>query len=235
VNRIYKIIVNGPASSGKSSAALELSLALGFVFMSTGNVYRSYAWALQREGITTYSQTVCLKVMKSYTFEYVNKSVFYKGKDIANEIGVEEIGFKAANLARKQWYRNFMNNNIILPFIRNRSFVIEGRGLTEIVPDPDVNFFLKSTVFARANRRARQYKKKFGVSNVSFGSIYKQIYDRDKLDTDRKIAPLRTEKGSKVINNSKIKRLETVHRMVNIVRKRFPELPIKWKMIGSTK
>jgi len=235
MDKNYSIIVNGPASSGKSSAAFELSLALGFVFMSTGNVYRSYAWALQKEGISTYSEATCVKIMNSYRFEYVNKSVFYKGQDIANEIGYEEIGMKAAHLAQKSWYRSYMNKKIILPFIHARSFVIEGRGLTEIVPNPDVNFFLKSTVFARANRRARQYKKKFGVGNVSLQTIYKQIDDRDSLDINRKIAPLKPEVGSKIINNSKIKRVETVYRMLNIVHKRFPELKINWKKVGSTK
>jgi chloramphenicol 3-O-phosphotransferase len=39
----YIITVNGPGSSGKSSAALEVSKALGFAFLSTGNVYRSFA------------------------------------------------------------------------------------------------------------------------------------------------------------------------------------------------
>jgi cytidylate kinase len=39
----YVITVNGPGSSGKSSAALEVAKALGFSFLSTGNVYRSYA------------------------------------------------------------------------------------------------------------------------------------------------------------------------------------------------
>jgi cytidylate kinase len=39
----YVIEVNGPGSSGKSSAAFEMSIALGFSFISTGNIYRSYA------------------------------------------------------------------------------------------------------------------------------------------------------------------------------------------------
>jgi cytidylate kinase len=39
----YIICVNGPGSSGKSSAALEVAQSLKFSFMSTGNVYRSYA------------------------------------------------------------------------------------------------------------------------------------------------------------------------------------------------
>jgi cytidylate kinase len=39
----YIITINGPSSSGKSSAGLEVAKSLNFSFLSTGNVYRSYA------------------------------------------------------------------------------------------------------------------------------------------------------------------------------------------------
>jgi hypothetical protein len=39
--------------------------------------------------------------MKKYNFQYFGKAVLYKGKDIANDIGYEELAFKTAHLARK--------------------------------------------------------------------------------------------------------------------------------------
>jgi cytidylate kinase len=138
-------------------------------------------------------------------------------------------------LAQKSWYREWVNQNVILPFIKNKSIVIEGRGLTEIVPQPDVDFFLKSTIFARANRRLRQYKKRYGVHNVTLDAIYKQIQKRDDLDTNRKLAPLKPNDATKVINNSKIKRIDTVRRMLRVIHKRFPELRVDWKVPGTTK
>jgi cytidylate kinase len=138
-------------------------------------------------------------------------------------------------LARKKWYRKWLNTNVILPFIKNKSIVIEGRGLKEIVPNPDADFFIKSTIYARAFRRIRQFKKRFGISNVSLDTIYKQIQKRDYLDINRKIAPLRKEKNAKVINNTALKRINSVKRMLFIIHKRFPELTIDWKIPGSLK
>jgi hypothetical protein len=43
--------------------------------------------------------------MDEYNFEYIGKSVFYNGKDIANDIGYEELALKTAQLAQKSWYR----------------------------------------------------------------------------------------------------------------------------------
>ncbi|MDR3249735.1 MAG: (d)CMP kinase [Mycoplasmataceae bacterium] len=229
----YIITVNGPGSSGKSSAALEVSKALGFAFLSTGNVYRSFAWALQKNGIQNYTKEKSIKIMDEYNFEYIGKSVFYNGKDIANDIGYEELALKTAQLAQKSWYREWINNNIISPFIKNKSIVIEGRGLVEVCPKPDIDFFLKSTIFARANRRLRQYKKRYGIHNVSLDTIYKQIQRRDDLDINRKLAPLKINEGTKIINNSMIKRIDTVKRMLNIIHRRFPELKIDWGVPGS--
>jgi cytidylate kinase len=41
-NVFKSILINGPSSSGKSSAAYEVAGCLDFFFLSTGNVYRSY-------------------------------------------------------------------------------------------------------------------------------------------------------------------------------------------------
>jgi cytidylate kinase len=96
----------------------------------------------------------------------------------------------------------------------------------EVDANPDVEFYLKSTIYARAMRRLRQYKKKYGVDNVSLDTIYKQIKKRDDLDMLRTISPLKINKGTKVINNTCLKREETVKRMLSVVHARFPELVI---------
>jgi Mn-containing catalase len=56
---------------------------------------------LQNEGIANFTKEVSIKAMKKYTFQYLGKAVLYKGKDIANDIGYEELAFKTAHLARK--------------------------------------------------------------------------------------------------------------------------------------
>lgn len=234
-NNNHVILVNGPGSSGKSSASLELANALHFSFLSTGNVYRSFAWALQKAGIKSYIKELCLPIMKKYNFDYVGKSVYLHGTDIANDIGYEELAYKTAHLAKKQWYRDYINDNVILPYIKNKNIVIEGRGLTEICPEPDINFFLKSSIYARAQRRLRQYIERYGVQNVSLETIYKQIKRRDDLDINRKIAPLKAIAGTKVVNNTKLKRIDTVKRMLIVVHARFPDWEIDWQSLNTKK
>ncbi|MDR2568531.1 MAG: (d)CMP kinase [Mycoplasmataceae bacterium] len=237
MTKTYTICVNGPGSSGKSSAAYEVSLCLKFAFLSTGNVYRAYTWALQKNNIIKYNKNQCLEIMKQYNFEFIGKSVFYNGEDIANDIGYEELAIKAAHLAQKSWYRDFINKNVIGPFIKNKNIVLEGRGLREVVPEPSVEFYIKSTIFARAQRRLRQYVKRYGVNQhqVSLNTIYKQIERRDSLDMKRKLSPLKFEPGMKVINNSMIKRIDTVKRMLKVIHKKYPELDINWKKVGTSK
>jgi cytidylate kinase len=73
------------------------------------------------------------------------------------------------------------------------------------------------------------------VHNVTLDAIYKQIQKRDDLDTNRKLAPLKPGEGTKVVNNSKIKRVDTVRRMLRVIHKRFPELAVDWKVPGTVK
>jgi cytidylate kinase len=72
----------------------------------------------------------------------------------------------------------------------------------------------------------RQYKKRFGVHEVTIDQIYKQIQKRDDLDMNRKIAPLVPYKESKIINNTAIKRVDTVKRILTLFHKRYPEVPV---------
>ncbi len=46
-----KITIDGPASSGKSTVAKEVSKRLGIPYLNTGLVYRAFAYAFLREGL----------------------------------------------------------------------------------------------------------------------------------------------------------------------------------------
>jgi cytidylate kinase len=75
-------------------------------------------------------------------------------------------------------------------------------------------------------RRMGQFKKKYGIVDSNIDTLYKQIQKRDFLDINRKIAPLKKEKGTKVINNTTCKRVDTVKKMLFVIHKRYPELAI---------
>jgi cytidylate kinase len=83
----------------------------------------------------------------------------------------------------------------------------------------------------------RQYIERYGVSSVSLNQIYNQIKTRDDMDSERKLAPMQINSfpNTKIINNTCLKRKDTVKRMLSIVHKRFPELVIDLNRIKREK
>ena len=83
---------------------------------------------------------------------------------------------------------------------------------TVIFPKAKYKIFLFADARVRAERRYLQIKK--NGKSVSFKSVLKEINNRDKMDLNRKIAPLRPAVNSYFIDTSKINITQALN-MVN--------------------
>ena len=54
------IAIDGPAASGKSTAARNLAVRLGIPYINTGSLYRAIAWKAARNGVSVQDENaVC--------------------------------------------------------------------------------------------------------------------------------------------------------------------------------
>ena len=51
MNKVYSIAIDGPAGAGKSTMARRAAAELGFVYVDTGAIYRTVAYAVLRNGV----------------------------------------------------------------------------------------------------------------------------------------------------------------------------------------
>ena len=93
-----------------------------------------------------------------------------------------------------------------------RGLVMEGRDITTVVfPDADVKIFLTASIEQRAKRRAEEYEKKGVV--VSLDEIKENIIERDKIDSTRKLSPLKKAPDAIEIDTSKV----SIEEQVNLI------------------
>ncbi|HEY3325035.1 MAG TPA: d(CMP) kinase [Planctomycetota bacterium] len=64
------IAIDGPAGSGKSTAARRLAEALGFTHLNTGAMYRAVAFLAQENGVELTDEARVADVAKAMRFEY---------------------------------------------------------------------------------------------------------------------------------------------------------------------
>ena len=83
-----------------------------------------------------------------------------------------------------------------------------------MLPDADVKIFLTASPAVRAGRRLAELQA--AGAKVDFDTILKEIVERDRYDTNRKIAPLRMAEDSVLILTDNMTPEEVVSHIVKL-------------------
>ena len=94
--------------------------------------------------------------------------------------------------------------------------VMDGRDIgTVVLPDADVKIFMEASVERRTQRRYEELKAK-GLS-ININKIRQDIIQRDHIDSNRDISPLKPASDAKVIDTSDLTIDEQVQHVLNII------------------
>lgn len=213
-----KIAIDGPAGSGKSTVAKNISIRLGIPYLNTGLVYRAFAYVCLLKGIDperaleVFDEPIKIELMPGET------RVYYKGEDISKNLTSEEVGSMASKIASFPAFRERINE-FFRSLVGNRQVVAEGRDTgTHIFPEADLKVFLNASAEERARRRYAQLKEE-GI-NVSFEEILKAVIERDERDKNRPLYPFRPAEDAIVIDTTGITVEEVVESILKLVKER---------------
>ena len=154
------IAIDGPAGSGKSTAARNLAAALGFVYIDTGAMYRAATWLALEEGIDLRDEAALVKLTEKIdirlTTEDGAQRVFVGGVEVTDKIRSERISRQVYHIAGSAECRKG-----IVAAQREMAacggVVAEGRDIgTVVFPDAEMKFFLVAGAEERARRRRAQ-------------------------------------------------------------------------------
>lgn len=213
------IAVDGPAGSGKTTVCTELARRLGFVFLSSGIIYRAIAWFFRNISKEQALEDF-LKNLRSLPLNVVIKNgcvgVNYEEESIAEKLHDPEIANLASFLARMPEVREFANE-IQRSISKKVSIVVEGRDTTTVVfPDACLKVFLTATPEERAKRRWKELVSK-GI-DVGFDDVLRSVIGRDKADSERSLAPLTKDPEALFIDSTGMDVEEVVRRIIDVYR-----------------
>ncbi len=156
------IAVDGPAGSGKSSAARGVARALGLRYLDTGAMYRALTWWLLRRGVDLYSPAAITADMAGAVIEVGTDagapSIQVDGTDVAAAIRTREVSNAVSAVAAVPQVRAHliaMQRQVIAAAVAaGQGIVAEGRDIGAVVaPEAQVKVFLTASEAARATRR----------------------------------------------------------------------------------
>jgi len=191
----FKIIaIDGGAATGKSSTARALAERLDLMHVDTGAHYRTLTYALLQNGATTEAPEAIPAHLSELTLgtQIEGRSarlsingIVPKDSDIRSpQVNAAVSRFAAVQVVR-QYLFDYQRNQAALAHERNfAGLIMEGRDIGSVIfPDADFRFFLFADEATRAARRANE-----GQTD--------SIAARDKMDTNRKTAPLVCPEGA---------------------------------------
>jgi cytidylate kinase len=208
------VAIDGPVSSGKSTAARALAHAMGFVYLSTGAMYRAVAvkalWMRIDPDVPDLESRL-EPILNSARIEFDGARILLDGDDISAKIAEPEIGDLASRLSALAVVRNRMRD-LQRALGQKGGVVMEGRDIgTVIFPDAEFKFFLDADVTVRARRRFAELTSR-GVA-TTLDEVLDQLRERDARDRGRALAPLRRADDAILIDATNLDANEVVDAM----------------------
>jgi cytidylate kinase len=215
------ITIDGPAASGKSTAARLLAEKLGASFLDTGAMYRAVTLAAMQADVDMSDEDELLGVMETSEFQFSLRDdkmvVCINGNDVTEQIRQPQITANARHIAASPKAREKLVQ-MQRRFAAGRGKIVtEGRDQgTVAFSDADIKFYLTADSIERARRRQAELWAK--GSDESLEQIQKAIEERDKSDENRTVGPLRPAEDAIVIDTTDLTIEKVVEKLLGYVK-----------------
>ena len=201
------IAIDGPSGSGKGTIARQVAQTLGWHLLDSGALYRLVAVAAAESGQSNASETVLARIaidleVRFGTNETGEEQIWLSGHEVSGKVRAEECGLMASKIAALPDVRTSLLE-LQREFRKAPGLVADGRDMGNMVfPDSGLKVFLTASAEERAKRRYKQLKDK-GI-DVSLPALSRDIEDRDRRDSERKVAPLRPAADARLLDSSNL-------------------------------
>ncbi|MCF8244817.1 MAG: (d)CMP kinase [Saprospiraceae bacterium] len=221
MNKII-IAIDGHSSCGKSTLARALGNALGYTYISTGDMYRAVTLYFIENQVDIHVKTAVLEALKHINLHFVadenGNHIHLNGRDVSEEIRKMHVAELVSPVAvisevRREMVRQQQDMG------KEKGVVMDGRDIgTVVFPNAELKIFLTADVEVRAQRRFDELTAK--GQHVNFDEVKNNLAERDRIDSTRADSPLRLADDSVVIDNSSLNHEQQLELALDLVRER---------------
>ncbi len=203
------IAIDGFSSCGKSTMAKDLAKEIGYIYIDSGAMYRA----------------VTLYVLENNLFdgEHIDTRALREKMDdihisfrLNPETGRPETYLNGENVEKKirsMEVSSWVSPVATLDFVRTalvaqqqqmgqeKKIVMDGRDIgTTVFPDAELKIFVTASPEIRADRRYKELQQK-GMT-ADYEEILANVKERDFIDQNREVSPLRKAEDALQLDNS---------------------------------
>lgn len=224
------ITIDGPAGSGKSTAARKLAARLGIPYLDTGAMYRVVTLATLQDGIDLHDEDALTRTAAKAEFDLdcgpTHVRVRLRGRDVTEEIRSMRVNERTRFIAASPGVRRILVEKQRQLGFRLGSMVTEGRDQGSVAfPDADFKFFVDATPKRRAERRLVELLA--DGEEVTFEQVLANVDERDRTDSDRDVGPLTVPENAVTIETSNLSIAHVLDRLLAELSKAGVKIPLK--------
>lgn len=216
------VAIDGPGGAGKSTVAKRLAKVLGYTYMDTGAMYRTFAWKMVKEGMDLTDMKELKRILKQTRIDLMEQDghlrVFLDGLDVTDQIRTPELSQVASQVSTLKIVREKMVE-LQRAMGYEGGVVVEGRDIgTVVFPEADVKIYLDASSQERAKRRFEELRGQ--GKKVTLEETLEELDERDRRDRDRTVAPLRRAEDAIAIDSTHIGVDGVVDRIMDEIKRK---------------
>lgn len=218
------IAIDGPSGAGKSTMAKSLAQELNFLYVDTGAIYRTVGLEVFRRGIDPSDGALVAAILPQLDIEmgYADdglQHMYLGGEDVTTAIRRHEISDYASKVSAIPAVRAYLLD-MQRKLARENNVIMDGRDIgTVVLPDADLKVFLTADAEDRAMRRYLELQQR--GQQADYETVLRDVVQRDRQDTERKIAPLRQAEDAVLVDTTGVDLAGSLDLLRGLIRERF--------------
>lgn len=216
------IAIDGFSSCGKSTLAKDLAKKIKYAYIDSGAMYRCVTLQAIRNNIIEGDYinleklnqiTDCIDISFRYNEETALNETFLDGENVENDIRTLEVSSNVSKIAKIDFVREALVD-LQQEMGENKGIVMDGRDIgTVVFPNAELKIFMTADVDVRTQRRYDELIVK--DSTITKEQVKKNLEERDYIDQNRDISPLKQADDAIVLDNSSITKKEQLDWIIN--------------------
>ena len=212
------VAIDGGVASGKSAVGKRVAEALGLPFVDSGLMYRAITRVAAERGIDPHDAEALTQLANSTDVKIDGERVWVDGVELTDRIYDADYSEALPLVAAVPGVREALVEQ--QRRLGDSGVVMAGRDIgTVVFPDADYKVFLVASLDEKVRRRAAQFEKR--GEKVDQEAMRKEVEERDRVDTQRAVAPLRPAPDAFVIDTDRL----DVDEVVDVILKYIAEHP----------
>lgn len=208
----FKVAIDGPAGSGKSTISKLVADELGFCHIDTGAMFRAVALYMIRNNCNDFSFLNDIEIV------YKDGCIYLNNEDVSKEIRLPNVTNLVSEVAKVKEVREK-----ILEVERKSASIgnciLDGRDIGEkVLPDANLKIFLTADARKRAERRYKDNLERGIKSDIDV--LEREIKKRDFDDENRKESPLKRAKDAILIDSTNMNIDDVKKEIIRLVKER---------------